>query len=176
MIRAPSALFWLSLAIITTSMGFYQTTNKVQLLEQKLRGLNASMENEQQSLHVLKAEWVYLANPERVEEESRKHLALGPTAPRQVVRLSDLASMLPTRDEAMANVAQNTTPVASIRTRLAAAIARPAPVKSVKGTTVLASADDTHINEHMIIQHTVAVPVLKTDSIGALIDELRTHP
>ena len=85
MIRASSTLFWFGLAIIA-SLWFYRTTDNVLALEHQLRSINTATENEQQSIHVLKAEWVYLANPARIEAEARKHLAPAPAA-RQIVAL-----------------------------------------------------------------------------------------
>ena len=67
-------------------------------LDQQLRGLNAQIESEQESTHVLKAEWVYLANPARVEAEVKDHLDLQPTAPRRVAALRDIGDLLPLHD------------------------------------------------------------------------------
>ncbi|MDP9128443.1 MAG: hypothetical protein M3N08_09325 [Pseudomonadota bacterium] len=171
MIRASSTLFWFSMAIIA-SLAFYRTNDNVQALELKLRSLNAAIENEQRTIHVLKAEWVYLANPTRVEAEAHKHLALRPTAPRQVAPLNDLAEILPTHDESAVALAVNSTPIATIKTSLAPP-RRLAKVKS-HGAMAVASVDTGHINEHMILQHN-SVPA-SADPIGSLITELGSHP
>lgn len=173
MIRTSSIPFWFSLAIIA-SIAFYNTTDHVQSLEQKLRSLNASIENEQQNIHVLNAEWVYLANPERVEAEARKHLtALRPTAPQQVARMGDIAEMLPTREESMTSVAVNSMPIGNIRSSLTAPHVV-ASLKKPKGTIAVASIDTGHINERMILQHVATAPS-SPDTIGSLISELGTH-
>jgi len=173
MIRTSSVLFWFGLSIVA-SLAFYRTTDKVQLLEQQLRDLNSSIEAEQKTIHVLKAEWVYLANPARVEAEAHKHLALRPTVPQQVARMEDLAELLPTRDEAMTSVAVNSTPLATIKTSLAAPGQHVAAHKPAKPAMAVASVDTGHINEHMILQHNAAPS--SPDTIGTLINELGAHP
>ncbi len=99
MIRASQVLFWfgLSLAAVTA---LYHTSDRTRELDRQLRTINAAIDNEEQNLHVLKAEWVFLSNPTRVEAEAKKHLALRPTEPDQVIQLAGLDDALPTREEA----------------------------------------------------------------------------
>lgn len=179
MIRASSTTFWFGLAIIA-SLWFYRTTDNVLAQEQKLRSLNAAIENEQQSIHVLKAEWVYLANPARLEIEAHKHLALRPTAPQQVAAMNDLAEILPTRDEAMSSVAVAATPIATVKTSLTAPAPRIAARSKPRGTMAVAFVDTGHINERMVIQHALGNPVAaaasSSDPIGSLISKLDSHP
>ncbi|MDX2028306.1 MAG: hypothetical protein SFW62_06700 [Alphaproteobacteria bacterium] len=179
MIRASSILFWFGLTI-AASLAFYRTNGGVQSLEEQLRNLNASIEAEQQSLHVLKAEWVYLANPARVEKETRRHLALRPTAPQQIARLDDLTEILPTRGEAMSSVAVNATPIATVRTSLTARTAprRAVAAKPAKPAAAMAvaAADTNHINERMVIQPAAAAAPTEHDPIGTLIDKLDAPP
>lgn len=93
MTRATSVLFWFALTIIV-SVALYDTSYRVQNLRHKLTSLNADIENERRNIHVLKAEWVYLANPARIEAAARKYLSLEPTAPKQIVSLQDLPERL----------------------------------------------------------------------------------
>jgi hypothetical protein len=175
MIRTSSILFWFCLAI-AASIAFYQTTDNVQALEQKLRALNASIESEQQNIHVLNAEWVYLTSPQRVEAESRRFLtALRPTAPQQVARMNEMAELLPTRAEVMTSVAVNATPIGNVHSSLVAPTPRHVTARKTKGVMNVASADTGHINDRMIIQH-AASPPASPDAIGSLINELGTHP
>ncbi len=174
MTRASSVLFWFSLAIVA-SVAFYHTSDGVQSLEKQLRTLNASIEAEQKSIHVLNAEWVYLANPARVEIEAHKHLALRPTAPQQVARMDDMAELFPTRGEAMASVAVNATPMANIKTSLTPPAQHASNTPKARPVMAVASADTGHINEHMMMQHNAPAPAAP-DAIGSLIHELGTHP
>lgn len=176
MIRTSSILFWFSL-IILASLGLYRTSNRVQELDQQLHSINASIEAEKQSLHVLKAEWAYLANPSRIETVTRKHLALRPTVPQQVATLDTLSEVLPTRAEAMSTVAVNSTPMANVKTTLAARMSSPQSVSVSHGPkakpVVVADNDTGHLRDHMImVQHTASAAPVSGDSIGSLINEL----
>lgn len=180
MIRTSQILFWFGLMIVASIM-LYQTSDRVNELDQQLRNLNTAIDNEQQSLHILKAEWVYLANPARIEKLARKHLALTPTSTQKVVRMQDLNEILPTRSEAVARVTVISTPIASVRTTLPttanASTDQKTTVASSKSKTTItvASADTGHINEHMTMERTASAEPLP-DSIGMLLNELDTHP
>lgn len=191
MIRTSSILFWFSLVIIA-SLGLYRTSNRVQELDQQLRATNAAIDAEKQSLHVLKAEWVYLSNPARIEAAARRHLALRPTAPAQVATLDTLSEVVPTRAEAMATMAVNATPMANVKTTLAArvapqplAVAHAVRAAKAKPTVLAAKQPETeqktaanesgYVRDHMImVQHTASAAPLPGDRIGALITELDT--
>jgi cell division protein FtsL len=164
MIRASSVLFWFGLVIVA-SLALYRTSDQVHALDLQMRDLSAAIDSERQSIHVLKAEWVYLANPARVEAAAKKHLALRPTAPAQVVSLKSLDEALPTRTEAMSSVSVSTAPIANVKTSLA-----PMPIAKPKIVAV-----DDHINDHIVIQHTASAQG-SLDSIGALLAELGAHP
>jgi cell division protein FtsL len=114
MTRASCILFWFSMTLVV-SLGLYHTSYRVDGLTHKLRRLNAQIEAEQRNIHVLKAEWVFLANPARIEDAARKHLALEPTKTNQIASLNKLSKMLPTRSESSRNKA-----IASLRPRPAA--------------------------------------------------------
>lgn len=164
MIRTSPLLFWFGLTLCA-SLALYHTSDRVHALNRQLRQLNAQIEEEQRSIHVLKAEWVYLSTPARVQQMAKKHLALRPTAPKQVVAMSDLGDMIPTRAEAMGSVAVSTPPIATIKTSLAV------PVPQARPRTIAVADNGGHINDHMVIQRTASAAPLP-DSIGALIDGL----
>jgi cell division protein FtsL len=172
MTRASSVPFWFGLMIVA-SLALYRTSDRVHELNAQLRTINSAIEAEQQSIHVLKAEWVYLANPARIEAAAHKHLALRPTSPQQVTDIGSLSEVLPTRSEAMAAVAISGTPIANIKSTMEPM--RPVTVAAVtkhKAPTVtVASADTGHINDHMIMQRTASAAPVR-DSIGSLITEL----
>ncbi len=176
MIRTSSVLFWFGLTLIA-SLALYRTSDRVHELNAQLRNINSSIEAEQQSIHVLKAEWVYLANPARVETAARKHLALRPASPQQITAIDSLAEVLPTRTEAMASVAISGTPIANIKSSLAPLPPRPVAVAAIAkhkpvATVAVASADTGHINERMMMERTASAAPMH-DSIGSLITELQ---
>lgn len=120
MTRASTTLFWFSLTIFV-SLGLYHTSYRVDELDRQLRGLNAQIETEQRNLHVLKAEWVYLATPARIEAAARKHLELQPTNPQQVASLDKIAELVPARSHADAQAQPVARAVATLTTTHAAA-------------------------------------------------------
>jgi cell division protein FtsL len=160
MTRVSSIFFWFGLTIVV-SLGLYGTSNRVQELSKQLRALNAQIEAEQTNIHVLKAEWVYLANPERIEAAARKYLAMHPTSLKQIARMDDLPEILPTQKEAMAGVTVRGKPIASIGSTLTV---RPVAAAAKHGKTSgqtsietaynlksLSTTDTTHINTRMAL-------------------------
>lgn len=88
MIR-PLTLIWLVLASV---LGFalFQVKHKVQMLEEELAQLNRTILDEQEAIHVLKAEWSYLNQPERLQALNVKYLGLAPVSAAQVAAIEDL--------------------------------------------------------------------------------------
>lgn len=170
--RSSSLLFWFGL-VIATSVALYHTSDRVQELTQELHQLQAASDAERESIHVLKAEWVYLANPERVEKAAKHYLALRPSSPQQVLALDEFRDIMPTRSEAMAAVAISASPLATVRTSLAALPPRTSPLHG-KSKTFLASANDGHLNDHMIMQRTASAEPSR-DRIGTLINTIGTE-
>ena len=102
MIRPASLLIWFALTIVV-SVGLYNTSYRTQELRVQLKALNAQIQAEQGNIHVLKAEWGYLANPARIEAAAKKYLPLKPTAPKQVAQMDRLPTLFPTPTEALAS-------------------------------------------------------------------------
>lgn len=88
------AWMWGGLAA-AAAIGLFQIKYEVQALEDRLRGLNRQILQDQEAIHVLKAEWSYLNEPGRLAELARRHLDLAPVAPEQFARLEDLPFPLP---------------------------------------------------------------------------------
>jgi cell division protein FtsL len=161
MIRSYSTLlFWLGMMIVS-SVALYHTSDRVNELDRQLRNINMQIDAEQANMHVLNAEWVYLANPARIEAATHRHLALQPTQPRHVAMMNDLGTLLPLRGGV------ELTP----------------PVQMAQATVEQPTATHSHIvqvnagrlNDHMIMQHATAVQS-STDQIGALIGTLGLRP
>ncbi|MDD3287556.1 MAG: hypothetical protein PHX43_00930 [Alphaproteobacteria bacterium] len=147
MIRASSIFFWFALTIVA-SIGLYNTSYRVHDLGQQLRKLNASIEAEQRTIHVLKAEWVYLANPARIEKMAKKYLAMNPSSLQQIANLKDLPEIAPTRAEAMANMTISGTPIASVKTSLSPS----SSTTKTKPQRMASIEDGNHINTHMVMK------------------------
>lgn len=148
-----SLSFWLCLALIT-SLALYSTSNRVQELSKKLRVINAKIEAEQARIHVLKAEWVYLTNPSRIEAAARKFLAMHPTALNQIAKIEDIKDILPTRAEASAKVTAEKSLLASVKSDI------PVPTSTAREAkrTAYSEMSQNHINTHMIFEQMKNVP------------------
>jgi len=86
-------------------VGLYQLKHEVMLLEQELAQVNRAILDDQESIHVLKAEWTYLNDPRRLEALSKQYLELAPLAAAQVITIDDL----PTRLDTVTSDAHNPT-------------------------------------------------------------------
>jgi hypothetical protein len=64
---------WLMGAAIT-GIGLYGIAYEVEQMEKELAALEREIIEERETIHVLEAEWAYLARPERVEELSGQYL------------------------------------------------------------------------------------------------------
>ena len=178
MTRTPSLLFWFGL-IITASIALYHTSDRVQELNRQLHALNAQIDTEQQNIHVLNAEWAYLASPERVQAAAKKFLALRPTAAKQIVAMNDLDETLAERHHrtiAQASLAvAEAPPVASIKTSYVVPAPHVLSLPRHKSSAVATAATDTeHVNDHVTIRRTASVQT--QDSIGSLITQLDEQP
>jgi hypothetical protein len=63
---------------------------EVKDLEARLAGLNAEIHRNQETIHILRAEWSYLNDPIRLRTLSEKHLGMKPVTPTQVATLDTL--------------------------------------------------------------------------------------
>jgi hypothetical protein len=88
------ALMWLSLAAVA-GVGLFHVAYRVQSLEEELAQVNRDILREQETIHVLRAEWSYLNEPRRLAELSRRHLTLAPLSATQMMRIEDLPLRLP---------------------------------------------------------------------------------
>lgn len=68
----------------------YNGVSRVQGQERELAGLKAAIVSEHEAIRVLKAEWSYLNQPERLQTLAREHLPLAPTGASQIVVLASL--------------------------------------------------------------------------------------
>ncbi len=163
-------LFWLGL-IILSSVGLYHTSDQVTSLQSQLKSLKTQIDSEQETMRVRKAEWVYLANPARIEADARKCLALQPTPPARVVTLDGMAPLLAMRDGTKLPVAAPP----AVQLAEATPPASYAPVRQSRERVVRPLSTEGRINDHITLQHGAAVQA-SADPIGALIGSLNFRP
>jgi len=80
---------WLAFAL-GIGFGLFQLKYQVQGLEQKLGRLNHQILESQEAIHVLKAEWSYLNQPDRIQALAQKYLSLQPLSGGQFRAVDDL--------------------------------------------------------------------------------------
>jgi hypothetical protein len=79
-----TSLIWLGLASLSGAVAFH-TSYRAQKLSEELAGLNRAISAEDDTIRVLKAEWSYLDEPDRIEPLARRYLPdLRPTTPDQI--------------------------------------------------------------------------------------------
>lgn len=85
-------MIW-TLVVFVAAYGLYQVKYQVRDVKKEAAHIDAQLQAENKALHVLKAEWVYLNRPARLQELSRKHLDLVPLAADQMVDSHNLADL-----------------------------------------------------------------------------------
>ncbi len=88
MIRTVTFLA-LVLALISGIL-LYMLQYEVEAREAELEELHATIHDTRENIHMLRAEWAHLTDPERIEELARAHLDVTEASPDQVVRLDTL--------------------------------------------------------------------------------------
>ncbi len=88
MIRFVSIASVALLALICFEL--YNGVSRVKDQERELANLRAAIASEQEAIRVLKAEWSYLNQPERLQTLAREHLPLTQTGASQIVVMASL--------------------------------------------------------------------------------------
>lgn len=88
MIRT-STFLWVGLAG-ALGVGVYQMKHQMLAQESVVQTLNRQIVEEQRAIHVLRAEWAYLNQPQRLQALAQRHLDMRQLAPGQIGRTADL--------------------------------------------------------------------------------------
>ncbi len=84
--------------LVLVSFELYNGVHRVKAQEHELADLKKAVAKEAEAIRVLKAEWTYLSQPDRLQALARRHLALTPTGASQIVVMASL----PLKDTAAA--------------------------------------------------------------------------
>lgn len=76
--------------IVFITVCMFVINNRVQTLESELKTINASIQEDIKSIHVLKAEWSHLNSPQRLRTLASKHISLNPARAEQIINYSEL--------------------------------------------------------------------------------------
>jgi hypothetical protein len=87
-------LFIWTLVIATAGYGMFQIKFEVQALEKQLTQLNRDIRGHEESIRVLRAEWSYLNEPERLGTLAARYLELAPVNAGQLVQFDAVPAKL----------------------------------------------------------------------------------
>jgi cell division protein FtsL len=85
MIRPTNLVIFAAVACI--GFGVFRVKHEVQELQEEYGRINRQIVAERNAMHVLKAEWSYLNQPQRLAEMARRHLDLQPVGTVQLGRV-----------------------------------------------------------------------------------------
>lgn len=88
MIRALNIV--LVLAVIGLSIGLYDIKYRAEIAETKATKIEREIVTEQESIRVLRAEWSYLNQPQRMQELAKRYMKLEPLQPAQIGTFDDV--------------------------------------------------------------------------------------
>ena len=88
-IKPAIVCLWFALAIFMAFWTFAMK-NSVEDLEKELAQINSKINEDVKSIHILKAEWSHLNNPERLRNLAAKHIALEPVKAEQIINYASL--------------------------------------------------------------------------------------
>ena len=83
----------------STGLALFVVKYQVQDLEDTLTQINREIASNRQAVHVLKAEWSHLNEPNRLRFLAARHLDLGPLENGQFTTPADLLEQLPARED-----------------------------------------------------------------------------
>ena len=83
------AMIWMILAI-TAGTGLFLLKYEVRAMEEKLVQIKQQTLQNLETVHVLKAEWSHLNQPQRLEDLGRRLLSLEPLLAHQAVSVADI--------------------------------------------------------------------------------------
>jgi len=89
---------------VSTGLALFVVKYQVQDLEDTLTTINREIADNRQAVHVLKAEWSHLNEPNRLRYLVARHLDLGPLDNAQFLKPEDLSDELAMRSDEDTNV------------------------------------------------------------------------
>jgi hypothetical protein len=104
-----STLLW-ALLVGVSGYAMFQVKYEVAQLEDELSHVNHRIAADQEQIRVLDAEWSFLNQPQRLEQEAKRFLTLGPITPQQIGHIDQLPRRSPLPPAAAAAAAPPSAP------------------------------------------------------------------
>lgn len=87
--KTAVTVLWVTLTCVIC-FGSFILKNQVHDLELELSKINQSIQKDVKSIHVLKAEWSHLNNPQRLRHLAQQHISLNKIRSEQIINYSAL--------------------------------------------------------------------------------------
>ena len=101
--RSAAVCLWTALTVLTVVIfATFIMKNQVRDLEKELAGINRSINEDIKTIHILKAEWSHLNNPERLRRLAAEHAKLQPVKAEQIINYANLPFYYETDRKALA--------------------------------------------------------------------------
>lgn len=89
--KSAAICLWAALTVLTAVIfATFIMKNRVQDLEKELSRINKTISEDLKTIHILKAEWSHLNNPERLRNLAEKHSDLNPVKAEQIISYASL--------------------------------------------------------------------------------------
>ncbi len=89
------SIFLISSFLFFSIFGLFQIKFRVQYLNKDVSELKRQLEQEKESIHILKAEWAYLNQPQRLRELAKRYLNLDDIKISQIRNFDDCLKSQP---------------------------------------------------------------------------------
>lgn len=87
--RISTVMTWI-VFILPLALGLFYVKHVVENTENELASLENQINSDQDEIHVLKAEWIYLSRPDRVKKLANQYLDLQPTNSQQIADITNI--------------------------------------------------------------------------------------
>jgi hypothetical protein len=172
-----ASLLWLALVAVT-GFATFKVKYTVQDIEDELSKVRRQTIAEQQEIHVLRAEWTALNQPERLADLNRRFLSLAAVTPKQLQRKIEDIPLRPVPEPAEPVIASAPAPEPTIppappapaEDQLAATTTAPAPQPAVANLQLIATAEAAPARQPAVadipLDRPAAVPATLKQAIG----------
>jgi hypothetical protein len=173
-----ASLLWLALVAVT-GFATFKVKYTVQDIEDELSKVRRQTIAEQQEIHVLRAEWTALNQPERLADLNRRFLSLAAVTPKQLQRKIEEIPLRPVPEPAEPVIASAPAPEPTIQTapqpapaedQLAATTTAPAPQPAVANLQLIATAEAAPARQPAVadipLDRPAAVPATLKQAVG----------
>lgn len=87
--RISTVMTWI-VFILPLALGLFYVKHVVENTENDLAQLEDQINSDQDEIHVLKAEWIYLSRPDRIKKLASQYLDLQPTDSKQIADINSI--------------------------------------------------------------------------------------